>query len=494
MTVADITDHDPVARMRVMLAARTPDEVRVIARAKRAIELCDINPALRQAIIDAPDSAGTRLARAGAPRDIDLDGLRPLFERAALPLYGEDGPADLADWPDPARLYRSWLNDLFGLRATYRRRAMAGGETRFHAWQARQVARCDSALPAATAQAITHPVVALELARGCSVGCWFCGIDAARFQGTLHYSPHEAARWRDLLAVLAQWFGPALQTGVCYWATDPADTPDYDRFIADVHDACGALPQTTTAAPLRDVALTRRVLELARDRDCPTANRFSILTPRQLAGVHEAFTADELLTVSLIIQTRDSRVVKAPVGRMRRHAAIPEDAADETIACVTGLLINVPEGRLRLISPTPPSQRWPLGYRIHAEGTFQDAAGLNACLEQAMTKATPVPTWPDAPLSWREDLSWSLDTDSRPRLTNRHRVHTLSGPPALAGLGGLLAQGAPRGALMNHLMGQGVDVLVATQLLEDLIAAGLVEGPTETIRVGEAGPASVPAL
>ena len=66
----------------------------------------------------------------------------------------------------------------------------------------------------------------------------------------------NARLWRAILDHWVDLFGTAAQTGFCYWATDPADNPDYPRFIEDYHAATGNLPQTTTAAPLRDLLVS----------------------------------------------------------------------------------------------------------------------------------------------------------------------------------------------------------------------------------------------
>src|SRR5205814_8046857 len=107
----------------------------------------------------------------------------------------------------------------------------------------------------------------------------FCGVSAGRKGADFLYTPDNARLWRDVLAVLRRVVGPAAATGFCYWATDPLDNPDYERFALDVAEICGRFPQTTTAQPLKDPERTRALLALSVAHGC-TINRFSILTLR----------------------------------------------------------------------------------------------------------------------------------------------------------------------------------------------------------------------
>ena len=150
---------------------------------------------------------------------------------------------------------------------------------------------------------ITHPILAFELSAGCTIGCWFCGVSADRFHGNFAYTAENARLWRAILDHCVDLFGTGAQTGFCYWATDPTDNPDYPRFLADYHAATGNLPQTTTAAPLKNLAFTREILRLSDQHRC-VINRFSILTLRILDAVHAAFSAEELMGVELVLQNR----------------------------------------------------------------------------------------------------------------------------------------------------------------------------------------------
>src|SRR6185436_857740 len=92
---------------------------------------------------------------------------------------------------------------------------------RFAAWRARQINRCAGQLGIAKADALVHAPAAFELAQGCSVGCWFCGVAAPRLDQICRYTESNAAAWRETLTVLREILGPCSRHSFCYWATVP---------------------------------------------------------------------------------------------------------------------------------------------------------------------------------------------------------------------------------------------------------------------------------
>ncbi|AJA65472.1 hypothetical protein QIH93_06405 [Bradyrhizobium ottawaense] len=98
-----------------------------------------------------------------------------------------------------------------------------------------------------------------------------------------------------------------------------------------------------------------------------------MLSRAHLNQIHTAFSPEELLGVELILQGKEAQTAKAMVGRARerkekRRGANKDGAIaflernHTTIACVSGFLVNMRQGRLRLVTPVPGSDRWPLGY------------------------------------------------------------------------------------------------------------------------------------
>lgn len=468
---------DPAAFYRAMHARRGAGELEAVARVKRFRERLIADGAFRAAL-----RSGTRgpaalvFGRFGVPDD--PEAVRPLWD-LELGHRVWNAP-ELAGWPD-VLAWKGWNDDLARHRAlgtAWPSRTCP--DRRFVAWRDRQVRRAAAELGPAHA-ALNHPLVAYELSSGCTVGCWFCGVAAAGFRGAARFAD-DGPLWRGMLAAMVDLFGPAAATGFCYWATDPADNPDYPAFAEEHARVTGCLPQATTAAPLRDPAFTRRLLAQAdAHRTAPT--RFSITSLRQLLALFAEFPARELLGVELVPQMRGSLMPKAPAGRARGHprAAAPAEepgsaaAPIATIACVSGFLVNLPERTIRLISPCAASDRRPLGYRVHAVAGFRDAAGYRdqvaRLVEDHMGETAP----PGRKLGWREDLAVEILAD-RVLLADRRARHELRGRPCLVPLAASLARApATAGELVAGLARDGHDVFAASAVLEDLVQAALVE-------------------
>jgi radical SAM family RiPP maturation amino acid epimerase len=255
----------------------------------------------------------------------------------------------------------------------------------FRAWRERQMRRCQGQLPPHYNQAILHLPVAFELSQGCSVGCWFCGLSAARLESVFSASEENRTLWRECLEVISQVCGPSAGRGIAFWATDPLDNPDYELLCQDFHTILGRFPATTTALGARDLERTERLLGLSWEHGCEF-NRFSILSTGQMKRLTEHFSPEALLYVDLIAQTRGALRAKALAGKALGSEKTPSAVSSEpsTIACVSGFLVNMPAREVRLISPCEASQRWPMGYRVHAIARFARASELRDAIDQML--------------------------------------------------------------------------------------------------------------
>ncbi|MEA1672592.1 radical SAM family RiPP maturation amino acid epimerase [Nitrospirillum sp. BR 11163] len=455
---------------------RPPEERRQLAEIKRCLERFLGDGAFRDgcgALLaghavesgeDADDGAAALHREHGIT--VDVRALRPLLE----PGFG----GDLDDYP-LVRLWQAHMVSQFAYRDGVVVRGDTGGHNpAYDRWRHRQIARCRGEL-GSTASSIVHPVVAFELSSGCSVGCWFCGISAGAFAGHAPYADNQAL-WRGMLAQTVAFFGAtAAGTGFCYWATDPADNPDYPAFIADFHAATGVVPQTTTAAPLKNPDLTRAVLALT-ERHQTTINRFSVLNTRLLRQIHAAFTAEELLGVELVLQQQDSLNAKAFAGRARRRPAAkrPLDEAQDhpTIACVTGFLVNLPQRTVRLITPTRATDACPDGFHTLGEASFTTADEFGAALRHLLAQV-PDELAMDDVLALRPDLAATPDAAGFTLRDAglRYQVHH----PAAALLLPLLLEGrrTVRDAYRACLTA-GIDLRALANLLHRLFALGVL--------------------
>ena len=475
-----------------MFASRSKEELQTVAQIKRFMERLVGDADFRKALGEHYDNPKVVAEAYGI--EIDPAEARPLFSTDHLKYRRTE---EAARWP-LTDMWDNWLDDMRGHRDLIRDVGdCADVHPRFDAWRERQISRCDTEL-GASAHAITHPIFAYELSQGCSVGCWFCGISADRFKGWAPYTPEIAKLWRGILEINVDLFGPAAQTGFCYWATDPADNPDYPKFIEDHYHVTGALPQTTTAAPLKDPALTRDVMALF-DRYRTVTNRFSIVNFRSLKQVHETFTADELLGVELVQQHNEALTGKASAGRARERRLKMESIgkadklpafADEhgTIACVSGFLLNMMDQTVKLVAPTRSGDVWPLGYRIYEEAHFETAEDYRAIVEGMIERYMPDSVAGHDIVAFRSDLTYRETATGFELKTGVHTFNVNDGAWSSM-MGQMIAQGTMTASqIANQAVKSGADVFVVYERFQEFFDLGLLNDDPALSGVG-----SVPA-
>ncbi len=299
--------------------------------------------------------------------------------------------------------------------------------TRFKEWRKREMARCLSQFGELVHDKLIYTPLCIELSRGCSVGCRFCAFSAPPLTGNFLYTKENARLWRDILNILKDLIGPAARWGTCYYATEPFDNPDYEKFCIDFSDIMGMFPQTTTAVPMKNPGRTRNLLKLARSRGCKV-DRFSILTLKMLERVHKEFTADELTNVELIVQNQESSLTKSISGRfMKEMEKNPEAVKNElrkilkkgekldekkiselpkTVSCLAGFLINMVDKSCKLVSPRDADKKWPLGYIVYDEGAFNDAKSFRNLLEKMIRDNMPLSVSEIDTLRFRDGLKY----------------------------------------------------------------------------------------
>lgn len=458
---------------------RTPEQLRTLAHIKRFMERLVADSDFRAALAEHVDNPKVVTGRYGI--DVDPAQMLPLWRSTYL--HHRFKP-ERTEWP-LAVLWDEYMKEMLRHRDLLRDEGdMSAANPRFHTWRERQIRRCMSEL-GGSAPSITHPVIAFELSEGCTVGCWFCGLSADRFKGHYEYSEENAALWRGVVGVASELFGSAARTGFCYWATDPCDNPDYDRFLRDYYQITGALPQTTTAAPLKDLALTRRILALF-DQYRTVTNRFSVLTTKQLNQIHATFSPEELMGVELVMQSKESLTAKAEAGRARerkeklrtvnKSEAISLVERDHTtIACVSGFLISMRSGRIQLVTPVPGSERWPLGYRIVAERFFRTPEEFRIGVENIIDEHMPAYLPPDQSVRFRRDLQYEAG-EGRFNLRSRNVEHRILDDVAPVSIGALIASGKLTASeLISQAAANGAGVLAVADLLDQLYGAGILE-------------------
>lgn len=386
-----------------------------IGQVKRVLEWWSCSEAFRDLIAEDPERAG-RDYKIGFNPDI----IRPLWD----PFYALDAARDQRPVHPVVHEYRAFFNAKRKWRDEIKQEC-SPDEPRFKAWRGRQIAR-NAMESGGYDEYIIHTPLAIELTEGCSVGCWFCGVGATKLAQAWPYTPENGELWRGIVQVLRDKIGTAVKWGFCYWATDPLDNPDYERFASDFCDIVGMYPQTTTAQGHKDPERIRNILKVSESRGC-RVNRFSVLTEPLLRQIFASYSPDELTNVEIVAQMRGGTVPKADAGAFRELAKTRKKVVEfeqrklaqladtsrrlagdsgegtgelslaqpGTIACVSGFLLNIVNRTIKLISPCRASDKWPLGYIVFDERTFTDAADLDRHLEEMMAEHMPLTIAPE---------------------------------------------------------------------------------------------------
>jgi radical SAM family RiPP maturation amino acid epimerase len=456
------------------LGALSLHDRRLIGAAKQAAEWLMADAGLRRLARTAPAELDAAFAARGIA--IDPAAVRPLWDPAG---------AGASDHARPAiALYDRWQREMANHRAAIR---MLGGTATppFGAWRRRMVARAQGSLAPQIEREIVHAAAAFELASGCSVGCGFCALGAGRLTAVATYDPPTARLWGGMLEALEQTVGPAAATAFAYWATDPFDTPDYPAFVDAFADRFGHLPPTTTARGTDDIELTRRLIEQLRERGGGPF-RVSILTTKQLRRLHAAIPLEDLPFVATAIQTRGAATYRIVAGRMiERGTALADDASggEGTIACITGFLVNLPERRVRLVSPCVADRHRPNGYRVHDERPFRDAAEFADVLAGMVAAAMPLTLAGGAPAEFRPGLS--PEAGDPLLLRDRHAHYRLADTPLMRALVPLLVRGGTCAEAERALVADGHFPFAVKTTLQALFDHGLLADELD-VRDGQA--------
>lgn len=388
-----------------------------LAELKRVLERCTADPPFRGRLKSEPRAA---MAEYGFDWDPAL----------VAPLWDPEDPK-VKPFSPVVQAYADHVASLFALREQMRTQ-FESHHPGYYRWRERQKARVVLELGQARADSIIHAPLAFELNKGCSVGCWFCGVSAPKLSEIWPYTEANASLWRQVLTTMGEIVGPLARWGFCYWATDPLDNPDYEKFCCDYQEILGVFPQTTTALGLRDPQRVRQLLKLSRERGC-LLNRFSVLTLKQFLAIHQEYSAEELMHVECIAQNSESDLKKANSGKANEKAdkktrdgkTLVTDVSG-TIACVSGFLFNMVEGSVRLITPCAATEKWPLGYWVVAEGSFGDVQGLEQfvrpTLEGLVTSVTQLPQ-----LRLAAFLDWKM-TESGAQVASAYTILNLTSP------------------------------------------------------------------
>ena len=337
--------------------------VREVAEAKRALELWTMEPGFREKFLAAPEET---LAAHGL--HIDVLSVKILCINEIAKEYNDRPPEDT---PRAARRYRGFIREKVEERDRMGREYCVPKHPAFRAWRARQLNRCWSEFGARN-RALIHVPMVFELDLGCSVGCPFCGVMAGKLQKVSRYD-EDAELWKGILSFVKETVGDAAGQATCYYATEPLDNPDYEKFTDDFYGIFGHVPQLTTATAMRKPERTRKYIFDALEKE-RRVHRFSVLSLDILHKIYETFTMEELLCIELLPQFVEAPLnMFAKAGRARESELehVEEDEGN-TIACSSGFVVNIAERSVRLITPCGSSKERPTGEIIVAKESFSD--------------------------------------------------------------------------------------------------------------------------
>ncbi|MDE0890430.1 MAG: hypothetical protein OSA40_13360 [Phycisphaerales bacterium] len=357
-------------------------------------------------------------------------------------------------------------------------------------WRWRQIGRLGFELGSSLAGQIRHIPFAFELTSGCSGRCWFCGVSAQPLDGVFERSDANVELFRGLLARLVEVFGAASASdGILYWATDPIDHPEYESFIDDYAEIVGVAPTTVTALAGRQPDRAASILDRLKVHP-PRTHRFSLLSPRDYHTVIERFDAEDLASVELLPQYRKDLGLKFAVGRARTRMAsdkgtkIPPRTG--TIACLSGLIIDLVGGTIRLSTPCPGSDATPDGVHESSPRPFCGLAEGLEVIEELVEELKRSHPTPDLPILHAEGVEF-LDSEDPGvvRVVSSHRGLRIESSVRAAVLTEATTGRFGVEGFVNALVEEGgATVHEAASLLDRLADAGVVRWPFS----GEQGP------
>ena len=336
----------------------------------------------------------------------------------------DDAPADikaaLAPYPE-MRLWFEWRHrvdrgtTIFKLLASVKKTL----SPEYTAWRGRRVAAVRNEL-GAYGWSLDHPCFAVEMAQGCSVGCGFCAFDAGRLETVFDLSQHRNRELvRDVASGMMNVLGWPATHGMLYWSTEPHDNPHYVKLLRYWQNMTGAILCTATARSGED--WVRELIEYYSEGPVPWP-RISVLSRKIMYRLHKAFTPLQMRDTSLLMQQKESEELrgKVPGGRDRMlkqlvdaddlrnvdFENIPDgfEPPQGSIACISGLLVNMVHRTVKMISPCYTTMRYRYGYRVFDETTFGPDDDFERALRRMIDRSLVTRPYPEMPMRWRDDL------------------------------------------------------------------------------------------
>ena len=432
-----VTTDEMRSRVRYVdtFAGLGPEDIRAVTEVKRFLECYQGDRDFRKALQAGgkfTDEQRQMLKDIGVtfePEAMELLWLQPdLFDRiSSLVAHHdrfEDVPPDihalLAPYPE-LRLWVGWRHRLD--RSTMLQKILLSSRAtlspEYTAWRRRRVAAVRNEL-GAFGWGLDHPCHAVEMAVGCSVGCGFCAFDAGKLQTVFDLSrPENRELVRGVATGMLKTLGWPAMHGMLYWSTEPHDNPHYVRLLEFWRQLTGGILCTATARAGEDWVRELIGFYTTGPVQWP---RISVLSRGIMRRLHKAFTPLEMRDTTLLMQQKDAEVFrgKVPGGRERmlRQLVEADDLRDAdfenlpegfeppqgSIACISGVLVNMVNRTVKLISPCYTTMEYTYGYRTFDETTFDGPEGFEVALKRIIERSMVLRPYPEMPVRWRDDL------------------------------------------------------------------------------------------
>ncbi|MBR1909561.1 MAG: radical SAM family RiPP maturation amino acid epimerase [Lachnospiraceae bacterium] len=369
----------------------------LVADTKRFVEMYSLLPYMREEL-----DRDFALFLAKHSLNVDEEGMKLLayedYEEQRQSILKAPNKEELI----PESVYR--FNQFLANKLAFRDRMIdelcKPSNIRMSKWRDRQMNRCLAGIGGIN-KSFVHSPLTIELDKGCSVGCEFCGLGAEKLTKICRHTEENGRLFSQIISDAHKLIGNAAGFGTLYLATEPLDNPDYELYEADFVREFGFIPQITTAVPDRDIERTRRLIgEFATTPGY--IHRFSIRSLEMAERIFSEFTPMELLQVELLPQFEEAPtfVPFTVVGdeAKRVDPANAREMDPGTICCADGFVINMAERSIRLITPCHMTKEFPNGIAESEKRYFDSADECNRLMEEMIDEYMIIDLPSDEPL------------------------------------------------------------------------------------------------
>lgn len=333
---------------------------------KRCMEMYSADPEFRKAMEDCPDEA---VAGAGFAGILDGEAAKRAIRRIVYQTGDVTG--------NPYFQAFSEINFAAGSLTVSDHKRESFASERMYYYLDTQRNRCRMECEVIR----THPYIyyypfAFELSGGCSVQCPFCGFAAGKYRGAFRYTDENAKLFREVVSAAYEIAGRITSSCPCYFATEPLDNPDYEKFLADFREITGEFPQTTTAVADRDPARIRALSALLGEDNLRNraSLRMSVRTLEQFRRIIGEYSPEELAFVEILANNPESVNGVSASGRVQTGKYPEMKKLGYSISCVAGMKVSLFDGTVEFVEPELPCEDFPLGYRVLEKRSFKSGA------------------------------------------------------------------------------------------------------------------------